>query len=103
MHVGGNCHGDEGGYADADESSSESGTDNGSAGSDHGTLGAVDGGWARNPPGRLPHPVSLGNTNYAAIDGFWHGDGGGGGNSNGSSSNSGNAHGDYSTIGVVDG
>ena len=107
--VAGFCHGDEGGGdGDGDGSSSESGTDDGgSASCDHVTLGAVDGEWAHDPPGHLPRPVSLSNTDYAAVAGFWHGDGGGG-NSDGSSSDSGshhygNAHGDHSTIGAVDG
>ena len=91
---------DEGG-GNGDASSSESG-------GDHGTLGAVKGGWTHDPPGHLGRPFSLGNTDYAAVASFWHGDGGGGKNSAASSSDSGsphyvNAHGNHSTIGAVDG
>ena len=70
----------------------------------------VEGGWTHNPLGHLGCPFSLGNTDYAAVASFWHGDsgGGGGGNSAASSNNSGlphyiNTHGNHSTIDAFDG
>ena len=83
MHDGSNCHRDEGG-GNGDASSSES------AG-DHGTLGAVEGGWTHDPPRHLRRPFSLGTTDYAAVAPIWHGDGGGG-NSAPSSSDYGSPH-----------
>ena len=66
--VGGFWHGDDRGNGDGSSSKSE--TDSGNASGDHVTLGVVVGGWAHDPPGRLPCPVGLSNTNYAAIDEF---------------------------------